>query len=106
MRNTKRQSGKLPGLSERQFQQQVISAAEALGWLCYHTHDSRRSQPGFPDLILVRGSRMIAIELKVGRRKPTPAQIVWLEALRGIERVDALWARPEDWDMLIGLLKR
>jgi len=93
-------------VSEREFQAQVVQAAEALGYLCYHTHDSRRSAPGFPDLIMVRGYRMIALELKVGRRKPTPEQLVWLAALRDVWQVDALWARPEDWDSLMELLKR
>ena len=93
-------------MSEREFQAQVVQAAEALGYLCYHTHDSRRSAPGFPDLIMVRGYRMIALELKVGRRKPTPEQLVWLAALRDVWQVDALWARPEDWDSLMELLKR
>lgn len=34
---------------EKDFQQRVINLAESLGYLVYHTHDSRRSQPGFPD---------------------------------------------------------
>lgn len=96
----------LPPISERTFQAQVIAAAEAQGWLCYHTHDSRRSAPGFPDLIMVKGYRLIALELKVGRRKPTPAQLVWLAALRDVWQVDALWARPEDWSRIEELLKR
>ena len=96
----------LPPISERTFQAQVIAAAEAQGWLCYHTHDSRRSAPGFPDLIMVRGYRMIALELKVGRRKPTPEQLVWLAALREVWQVDALWAKPDDWDSLMEILKR
>ena len=96
----------LPSISERTFQAQVIAAAEAQGWLCYHTHDSRRSVPGFPDLIMVRGYRMIALELKVGRRKPTPEQLVWLAALRDVWQVDALWAKPDDWDSLMELLRR
>ena len=92
-------------MSEREFQAQVIAAAEAMGWLCYHTHDSRRSQPGFPDLIMVRGYRMVALELKVGRNKPTVDQVRWLAALREVWRVDALVARPDDWDSLMELLK-
>ena len=94
-----------PQLSERAFQAQVIAAAEAMGYMCYHTHDSRRSQPGFPDLIMVRGYRMVALELKVGRRRPTPEQLGWLAALREVWQVDALWAKPDDWDSLMELLK-
>ena len=97
---------RLPTISERAFQAQVIAAAEAQGWLCYHTHDSRRSQPGFPDLIMVRGYRMVALELKVGKRKPTVDQVRWLAALREVWQVDALVARPDDWDNVMELLKR
>lgn len=97
---------RLPTISERAFQAQVIAAAEAMGWLCYHTHDSRRSQPGFPDLIMVRGYRMVALELKVGRRRPTPEQLVWLAAFRDVCQVDALWAKPDDWEQLMEILKR
>lgn len=93
-------------MSERTFQAQVVQAATALGWLCYHTHDSRRSVPGFPDLILVRGYRMVCLELKVGRRKPTPEQLVWLAALKEVWQVDALWARPDDWSRIEELLRR
>jgi len=93
-------------VSEREFLRQVIEAAQALGFLVYHTHDSRRSQPGFPDLVMVRGYRLVALELKVGRRKPTPEQLLWLHALREVWQVDATWAKPEDWDSIMELLKR
>lgn len=41
-------------ISEKEFQAQVLDLARLTGWLCYHPHDSRRSAPGFPDLVLVR----------------------------------------------------
>ena len=37
-------------LNEKKFQSQVVRIAKVFGWLCYHTYDSRRSEPGFPDL--------------------------------------------------------
>ena len=42
-------------LKESDFQRAVIEMARLHGWLVYHTHDSRRSAPGFPDLVLVQG---------------------------------------------------
>lgn len=83
--------------------------AQQLGWLGYHTHRSDRSPAGFPDLVLVRGPRLIFAELKRQARsaKPTPAQEEWLDRLGVVERAVAdanatvasvevyLW-RPED----------
>ena len=42
---------------------------------------------GFVDVFAVRGSRIIGVELKVGRGKVTPEQAAWLEALQaaGVE---------------------
>ena len=54
----------------------------------------------------MRGYRMVALELKVGRNKPTVDQVRWLAALREVWRVDALVARPDDWDNVMELLKR
>ena len=88
-------------LSEKAFLQQVKDLARAMGWFCYHTHDSRRSDPGFPDLVLTRYGRLIFAELKAENGKTSEAQIDWLGALELVAR-DAsvvmvrLW-RPSDW---------
>ncbi len=37
-------------LSEADFMDQVIDLAHLYGWMVYHTYDSRRSAPGYPDL--------------------------------------------------------
>src|SRR3712207_848242 len=68
-------------ITERDFQAQVVQFARLCGWRCYHTHDSRRSEPGFPDLILARPPRLLAVELKTNRGKVTDAQAEWLETL-------------------------
>ena len=47
-------------MTEREWQAQVVSAAQALGWTTYHTHDSRRSNKGWPDLVLVRDLLVVA----------------------------------------------
>ena len=41
-------------ISEKDFQQQVKDLARMLGWKTYHTYDSRRSDPDFPDLVMAR----------------------------------------------------
>ena len=37
------------------------------GWIVHHAADSRRADPGLPDLILVRAPRVIFAELKTER---------------------------------------
>lgn len=67
--------------SEREFQRWVIELATLCGWMTYHTHDSRRSQPGYPDLTLLRGKRLLFIELKTEMGALRPEQREWQAAL-------------------------
>ena len=63
-----------PGrLTERQFQRQVLDLARLCGYRAYHTHDSRRSQPGFPDIVLVNPERRhtLFVELKTSTGRVT-----------------------------------
>lgn len=87
-------------LTEREFMAQVVAFAKLHGWLVYHTHDSRRCAAGFPDLVLVKGLRLIFAELKVGKNKTSPEQDTWLNALnRAVPALcgAALVWRPEYW---------
>ena len=70
-------------MNEAQFQQQVTDLATMHGWKWYHTHDSRKSRKGWPDLFLVRGFDSLAWEVKVGKNTTTKAQRDWLNALAG-----------------------
>lgn len=68
--------------TERQFQDEVLKLARDHGWAHrYHTHDSRASAAGFPDLVLVRSGRIIFAELKAMKGKLGDAQVSWLKAL-------------------------
>lgn len=90
------------------FQVRVLGLAERLGYaLRYHPYDSRRSEPGFPDLTLVRprDHRLVFLELKAGRKQPTAPQRLWLAELDKVTRVDAAVARASrDWSALEELL--
>lgn len=94
----------LNALTERAFQAQVIQYARVFGWAVYHTHDSRRSQPGFPDLVLVRRPRIVWVELKSQRGKVTPEQQAWLDELRACDQEVHVW-RPSDWRIVEGTLR-
>lgn len=83
-------------ISEREFQSQILQLAKAFGWLWFHTYDARRSQPGFPDLVLVR-ERVIFAELKTARGKQSDAQRAWESRLRAAKAEFYLW-RPDSWD--------
>lgn len=99
-------------LTEAAFQQQVLQLAGFYNWRCYHTHDSRRSQKGFPDLVLVRPPELIFAELKTDKGRVRPEQQEWLDDLvRVVDHEESgvvnvyLW-RPRDFDKLHARLAR
>jgi hypothetical protein len=86
--------------TEREFQTAVVEYARLLGWKVFHPFDSRRSEPGWPDLAMARNGQLILAELKTERGRVSRDQQRWLDAL-GIEdeparrRTAALeWRRP------------
>lgn len=85
--------------SEAAFQRAVIEYAQLNGWAVYHTHFSRHSQAGYPDLTLVRGRRLVFAELKTATGRMSAEQQQWLNrlALTGVETF--LW-RPADWPVI------
>lgn len=101
-------------LLESAFQAEVVGLAEFYGWRVYHTHDSRRSQRGFPDLVLVRPPELIFAELKTASGRPTAEQREWLDELALVAaefrahlpdgpgaRFDVYLWRPDDFDGVI-----
>lgn len=91
-------------MTEKDLQAAIVELAGYLGWLVFHPYDSRRSQPGFPDLTLVRPprgagecGRVLFVELKTSRGRLRPAQRVWLAALRDVPGVEVFTWRPADW---------
>lgn len=90
--------------SEAEFQAEVVELAEAQGWRCYHTFDSRRSDPGFPDLVLVRGVVLVFLEIKSAKGRVEPEQKGWIGDLKRVKIVDADIVRPSDWDQIVAIL--
>lgn len=92
-------------ITEKAFQQAVVDLARLNGWLCYHTYDSRRSEPGFPDLVLLKGRWIITPELKTEKGRLRPEQRTWLDALRKVGISAPVW-RPSDWEYIKTALER
>ena len=91
-------------LTEREWQAQVVTLARTLGWATYHTFDSRRSQPGMPDLILVR-DRVLFAELKRESGRLSAAQEEWLARLRAAGAEVYVW-RPSHLTTVGAVLSR
>jgi hypothetical protein len=93
--------------SEGDFQGQVINSAKKLGWArVYHTHDSRKSDEGFPDLVLVsrRQRRVIFAELKNDTERERPEQKLWMDELGQCPGVEVYLWRFKDWSTVLELL--
>lgn len=93
-------------MSEKGLLLSVTALAKRFGWLVYHTHDSRRSEAGFPDLCMVRvreyrEAELLFVELKSRNGVVTPEQQRWMYALWEVERPNTtvkahIW-RPRHW---------
>ncbi len=89
---------------EALFQSQVLELAKLLRWRRAHFRPglNRRGEwqtavqgdgAGFPDLILVRGGRVLAVELKSELGKTSPEQDAWLAAFAQAGVESSVW-RP------------
>lgn len=92
-------------MTEARWQARVEEHLRRYGYrLIYHTHDSRRSAPGFPDLVAVKPGRLAAIECKTDTGVVSTIQAAWIAALATVPGVVAMIARPRDEQTLVDLL--
>ena len=90
-------------MSEAQLSAAIVELAEVLGWRVFTVRRSdraivaSRTGAGFPDLVMVRSGRLLAVELKRESAKPTAAQHAWLAALGGCPGVEVDVWRPAQW---------
>jgi hypothetical protein len=68
-------------MTETDLQDRIIAICKRLGLDVYHTHDSRRSEAGFPDLVIAGDYGHLFAELKRQDRHPTAPQQAWLDRL-------------------------
>ena len=93
-------------MNEKDFDSQIRDMVKLYRWdFAYHTWNAKHSAQGFPDWVLVRDRRIVALELKGTTGKLTDDQVICLEMLRlsGKVEVYALW--PEDSDLAVEILK-
>lgn len=101
-------------VTERDWLRQVTELAELLGWSWAHFRPARTEHgwrtpvsgplgAGFPDLVLVRGRRLILAELKAQDGRLSPDQRNVLDLLRGAAEVH-VW-RPADLPLVADLLR-
>ena len=100
-------------LTEAQFQAQVTELAERLGWSWLHVNRMQGetgwrtpvSGPlgkGFPDLLLVKGTQVLFVELKTDTGYLTPPQKVLQSQVLRDQRF-YVW-RPRDWAYVMEVL--
>ena len=111
-------------MTEAQFQASVIELAELQGWRVYHVAKVKgqlraTTSLGYPDLTMVRGTRLIFAELKTEIGRVTDDQEKWLNDLQQVSDFVEAYApicgprgvivtawRPSDWPDIEQALKR
>jgi hypothetical protein len=83
-------------MTEDQLQMSVVQLAGLCGWEWFHDEDSRRNRAGLPDLILVRGHRLLWRELKTTTGRVRPDQKRWIALLQAAGEDAGVW-RPAQW---------
>lgn len=95
------------GPSERDWQATLVGVLELFGYVVEHTYPLRTEHgwrtgstlKGKPDLIAVRPPRILAIECKIRREKPTDEQVAVLSLYSHVPCGRAWILRPSDpWD--------
>jgi hypothetical protein len=95
----------LADVSEKAFEAQVVRQAKGWGWTAYKDVVAWRSDPGWPDLVMLRRGRLVVVECKTVRGKLTAAQREWLLAWWESGRCDGpyVWT-PACWGEIARIL--
>ena len=91
-------------ICEDDFLTHIRRIARQHGWACYHTYCSKRSEPGFPDLVLCNGQSILFVEAKTNVGKLTKDQQAWLSLLEHTGLVEVHIWRPKDWPAIVARL--
>lgn len=88
--------GPAPRMTEAQLQQAITDLCRYLALYVYHTHDSRRSARGFPDLVIAGPGGIAYRELKSDTGALTVDQRAWGRVLADAGGNWSVW-RPGEW---------
>jgi hypothetical protein len=104
-----------PRETEAGFQRAVIDLARLMGFRVAHFRAAQTGKgwrtpvqadgAGFPDLVMTRGGRIIAVELKAERGRVSDEQLAWLDALAAAAVETYVW-RPRDWERVVHVLRQ
>lgn len=85
----------------------VLQFARLMGWAVFHPYDSRRSTAGFPDIVAVRRTRVLFVELKSATGRMRAEQIVWATTLAAVGGAveHHVWRPTTSWDTIREALK-
>ena len=95
-------------VSEKVLQQQVEQMLLSYGWSSFHDVSGATSgsaAKGFPDLVCIRGSEQLVLELKTEIGHVSLEQRQWLKRFEGVKTSEARIVRPSDLDKLEQRLK-
>lgn len=101
----------LRAISEASFQRTVEAVLTRFGWLYFHAPDNKPNRhgfiqnikAGFPDLVAVRGNRVVYMELKREQGVVSDAQAEWHEALQQAGQEIYVF-RPSDLEHVTAIL--
>lgn len=98
--------------SEMSEEELLVAVQTELNLGRWRWHHVRRSDlavtqgdPGWPDLVALRGPDLLAIELKRADGTHRPGQEAWLEAFAAVRHVRAGTWRPADLDVIRRILR-
>jgi len=95
-------------MNEEQLLIRVTDELTNAGFRWTHIRRSDRGvtmgHVGFPDLIAIRGTRILVLELKSETGKPRPGQREWIVAFWGAG-AEAMFLRPSDLTALLETLR-
>ena len=102
-------------VSEQDLFNQILDLAHIYHWRCAHFRPAMTERgwrtavagdgAGYPDLCMVRLTRVLYAELKSEKGKVTEEQQEWLDALKQTGKVEVYVWRPSDFYEIAEILK-